>query len=651
MLRFERLILEDFGPYKGRQEVVFPDAPGLIFILGENGRGKSHLLNAFRYALLGKVYGRYERHREDLTGLANSESARDRGHAQLSVSLVLTKDGTRYEVKRHFEVRPNGSTREEVLLTRDGDVLNQTETASELSRLMPEQIHQFFLFDSELLQKYENLLDANNPAGDELKEAIERILGVPILKNARNDVAAVANDTAKQLEAAARSETRTQRYADEMAALRVAITQRDENAKVLDSYISERSAELDEVERDMQRSARLREVLGKRDSARDRRVEEESKLLAAEDQLKVVGASAWRAVLRPVLHDIVGAVAQEAQRTREEYAKASAQVEIRRQLQDAGDGRCPLCDQKITDEHRHVVLDRLGAPDDDRIRRLQEVVTGLEDQVARLEAAAGEEGLRDDIIEVAQRVQRLRVEVSDLQAEVDEYNEQLGDASEDDLVRLAARHRSLQNLLTRKRDERTEIRKLLEEDRRNHQELATKISRLGGPADPVLQFRHDLVLQLQELFTVAIAKYREQLRQAVQDEATRLFLLMSHEDDYSQLRINEQYGLEILDRDGDVVTGRSSGEEQLVALALVGALQKCAPVQGPIVIDMPFGRLDPRHRRKVIRALPEMSEQVLLLAFEGEFDAPAARSDLGPLVQAEKRLQRVTGRHTIIEDA
>ena len=71
---------------------------------------------------------------------------------------------------------------EEVLSVEvDGNVLAQSRFDDIVNTLMPEGISRFFLFDGELLQEYEELLINESEAGHRISEAIERILGVPIL--------------------------------------------------------------------------------------------------------------------------------------------------------------------------------------------------------------------------------------------------------------------------------------------------------------------------------------------------------------------------------------------------------------------------------------------------------------------------------------
>ena len=108
-----------------------------------------------------------------------------------------------------------------------------------------------------------------------------------------------------------------------------------------------------------------------------------------------------------------------------------------------------------------------------------------------------------------------------------------------------------------------------------------------------------------------------------------LFLLICSDPDYTSLKINDNYGLDIVHRSGRIVPQRSAGYEHIVALSLIGALHKNAPMNGPVIMDSPFGRLSKTHKENVIKALPKMAEQVVLLAYSGEIDAQTARLTLG----------------------
>ena len=109
------------------------------------------------------------------------------------------------------------------------------------------------------------------------------------------------------------------------------------------------------------------------------------------------------------------------------------------------------------------------------------------------------------------------------------------------------------------------------------------------------------------------------------------------------------YGLTIVHEDGSAIPVRSAGAEHIVALSLMGALQRNAPLRGPIVMDSPFGRLDDKHTAKVVQALPKMADQVMLLVYESELDPKQARNQLEGKLRKEYRITRRSARHSELE--
>ena len=75
---------------------------------------------------------------------------------------------------------------------RGSAVLGPQERDRALARIFPKDISRFFLFDGELLQEYEELIISESVVGPQISSAIERILGVPILKAARRHLTELA---------------------------------------------------------------------------------------------------------------------------------------------------------------------------------------------------------------------------------------------------------------------------------------------------------------------------------------------------------------------------------------------------------------------------------------------------------------------------
>ena len=61
MIKYNKLTMNNYGPYKGTQEVSFP-SEGVTTVYGQNFKGKTTLLNAFRFVFTGKILGRNKKY-------------------------------------------------------------------------------------------------------------------------------------------------------------------------------------------------------------------------------------------------------------------------------------------------------------------------------------------------------------------------------------------------------------------------------------------------------------------------------------------------------------------------------------------------------------------------------------------------------------
>jgi DNA sulfur modification protein DndD len=153
-------------------------------------------------------------------------------------------------------------------------------------------------------------------------------------------------------------------------------------------------------------------------------------------------------------------------------------------------------------------------------------------------------------------------------------------------------------------------------------ELDQRISGINQAELTVLAKRIETIKAAAEVFDGAVSAYRDERRADVESAATGIFTQIRTKESFARLEINSQFGLNIVTEDGivlDRAEWRSSGEEQIVALALIGALNRCAKVKAPVFMDTPFGRLDTKHGKRVLTYLPSLADQVVLLVTDREF--------------------------------
>ena len=97
MLRLRSLSMNNFGPYYGHHTIEINSDSGVIFIWGENGFGKTSILNAFRYVLWNEILSRTHRIISPYS-YVNLRSVAD--NENMSVEVVLESNGHSYTINR-----------------------------------------------------------------------------------------------------------------------------------------------------------------------------------------------------------------------------------------------------------------------------------------------------------------------------------------------------------------------------------------------------------------------------------------------------------------------------------------------------------------------------------------------------------------------
>lgn len=635
MLRLIRLEVDGFGPFADKQSISFPASPGVVIVYGENMRGKTTLLNAIRYAFFGYALGRGSRERK-LHSLSNRERA-SRGVYGFSVALSFDFDGAEYELVRECiskvdRPETDGDYEQDVMLRRGQRVLGPEERDTALARIFPKEISRFFLFDGELLQEYEELIIAESEVGTEISAAIERILGVPILKAARRHLAELAQEADQQAAVEAGRHRETTGIGN---ALKAAIEQRAAHLaeqKRKQEEVEVLSRRRSEIEAQLSADRRYADILERRDAAI--RLADEARVKRERFAVEIRSAmrEAWRTVLK------------EPVRQAREKAQAAIQAELeslrlalrQRALQS---GECEICFQAIGSDSR---------------RRLETTVGDLTPKSSLKPIASFRELATIRETDNAGEIRQLFRQHDDAAVEERTARDSANDL--DAMLRDADAHsiRSTQASYTEIFEQIAFARKAIEEEGRKVAEKDSSIERLrqrlkqSMPGNlEAIERRIDLLKAAEDVFRRSVEAYKVDLRRRVEESATELFLAMTTErTDYAGLRINEDYGLTIVHRDGQPEEARSAGAEHVVALALMAALQKNASLRGPIVMDSPFGRLDEQHTSNVVQALHKMTDQVILLVYESEVGRERARRLLGGRLKAEYELERINSRRT-----
>ena len=386
--------------------------------------------------------------------------------------------------------------------------------------------------------------------------------------------------------------------------------------------------------------ARNHDLLEERDKAKGRQASIDQDLSRERQRLIETMNDAWRTLL-------AGPV-RSARRAAQGRAEEAIQIEIGHlRMRALHEDQCPTCDRMLDALTRERLKEWAGkykAQDAEAVS-IREALTALA-ELERVDTP----NMTPLVSQIEERIDDIRVELGALRDRLQDLDLQLADSDPDVLRERRRTHGDV----IRKIDatergivaERTEVEKKAELIRALQRQLEVR----PDAALRAAQQQMETCRSLLALFDAGISAYRDELRKKVEATASDLFMSMTTEkDDFRGLTINESYGLTIRHRDGTPVEARSAGAEHVVALALMGALQRNAPLRGPIVMDSPLGRLDTGHTANVIRALPLLAEQVVLLIHESEVGTTHVRDELGNSLSREYKMVRRSARHTVLQ--
>ena len=302
------------------------------------------------------------------------------------------------------------------------------------------------------------------------------------------------------------------------------------------------------------------------------------------------------------------------------------------------DGLCPVCQQSAEnhqDYHAHIEtlkeeLRRLGLEGGDYgvdLTNAQQLRTFVSIAVTTL-IASKEEDYRKTALQIRRASQSL-TQIRERIRENDRFEIRKVQKEYDDAVI------ALNDIETSIHQQQSKRQDKMESLRRTNAEIA-KLPEANPRINTEWQMYQGLVAAIEE----AVVSFARELRSEVQQVATEIFLSLTSEEHYSRLVINDQYGLPIRDQRDWEISERSAGADQVVALSLVGALNRSAVREGPVVMDTPFGRLDVSHRANILKFLPTMGPQVMLLVQSGEIDEQRDLIHLEGTISRQYRLVR-----------
>ena len=307
----------------------------------------------------------------------------------------------------------------------DGTVLGPEQGASELARIMPKTVSRFFLFDGELLQQYGELLRNESDMGRNIKDAIERILGVPVLTNGRPDFSELAKEAQKREAKAAQKNQKTQSLGNQQQAL---ITQREgqqaETERLKKELETVRATKASKEE-ELRKTERTKALLDDRVRLQEEISQAEARLKEKEEKRKEPLTTAWKGLLAARIRSTRESLQTELESLRENHRQAVVTEDLSEKLRTAlAAGECSTCGQGLGSEAKGRIgkLIAQSMPKEER-QKIESSIQNLETRIAALRQS--ESGSNVDLLqEVQDAIDDLKIRKATAEDKLTDIREQ-----------------------------------------------------------------------------------------------------------------------------------------------------------------------------------------------------------------------------------
>lgn len=634
-MELEELEVQNFRQYYGVQSLEFSqdDDENITVVHGSNGSGKTTLLNAFLWLFY-----------EDVTLPKSGQIVTERAMAEATVNqtvpvrvtLQFSHEGRSYTAERRREYLKGSSTdltgtRENEQLSleyidRNGNHKTRNNPGSALKQIMPERLREIFFFDGETIDE----LTAEG-GQDKVQSAIRNIMGLEILERSIRHLDHVEGEFEDEIE---------KHGSDELSEL-VSEKQATENR------LEKKEAHVEEVTDSKRRTeseiadveAKLAELEGSKE------LQQEREDLKAE-------RSAVKSDIQDINDDIskeisdnghvpfaMDAVEKTARMLQEKRKRGEIPSEIKTTfVDDLLEMEECICGRPLepgTDHYEKVASWQRQAGSSE----LEEVAMNIAGRLT--EIGNEQETLYDDVDRLLDRRGEKRDQLQGIEERIDEISDELSDVDTENVNKLEERRESLESDVNDYIREIARLESDIEDLEEQLSELETEIddAREEDEKADLARRRAQTTAYVSDLLDQRFNQYQDEVRKSVNDRVNEIFQEIIKKDYYAQ--ITDSYELDILKDIGEreaVPVAQSTGERQVASLSFISTLislareryesdQDATHFTGgiyPMIMDSPFGYLDPDYQQGVSRVMPEMAKQVVVLVTQAQWSEAVA---------------------------
>ncbi|MDZ8088163.1 MAG: AAA family ATPase [Nostoc sp. DedQUE12b] len=597
------------------------DIQNTTIIHGNNGSGKTSLLNAFTWVLYDKFSAAFASIEQLVNKRAIAEAQKGQA-VECWVEIGWEHEGKRYRVKRACRGYKNeddfdaGKTQLTMWVGADDGKWNiPTQQPDDIiNQILPATLHQYFFFDGE---RIEEIVRSDKKA--EIAEATKIFLGVEVINRSIRHLGDAKKTLENELKAIGDSEIKQLlRQQEKIERERERITKRQTEIKEELEYQQTFKKETSNRLRELSAAKELQERW--QDLELQKATNQEEYKKTKEALKKVISARGYTVLLsettsqfRGIIHDL---------KQRGELTSGISREFVNDLLNSQ---RC-ICGAELHEgnhSHTHVStwLNKAGssAVEETAIRMIAQV-----DEIDKQAIGFWEEVDREQA-----RINQLRQSISQIEGDLDNIQERLRKDANEEISSLQKRLDEIESKIDELNREQganqQQIAQLTTEIEGLNKQIAKQ--KLNEDKQTLAQRRINATQDAIERLTEVRNRQEQQFRLQLEKRVQEIFMEISVTPYIP--KISEKYELTLVENTTGIEApvAASTGENQILSLSFIASIidkvrewsekRKMMMIPDsstfPIVMDSPFGSLDENSRRHIAKTIPQLANQLIVL--------------------------------------
>ena len=629
-MRIESIQIHNFRQYRDEQ-ISFPKVQGkkdIHIIIGENGEGKTNILNALTWCLYGEELHLGDRNTAIYTinsSVVNELRSKGEEQGVMSVKVVLSDSDSQIEFERiaTYHITDSDAVCINQNITayvsggaRGGDIIEQKEEVDMwISRYVPREINEYIFFDGELLDRYFKEAQRSNIENG-IKNLTQATILEKTIKGLDNYVRMELSPAIEKMgdDKVREAEENYKKAYDAYSAQQDKVKGIEANLTLLKEKIEELSG----VIRGHENLKDIQNELEELDEKIDTLSTNEKQ--AKEDLIDFAQEYYTLFALYPALKSFYDRI-----KTEERNGKLPPKID-RELLQSIFDNKkCLICgnDHLDNDNLEHV------------LSLLKKFDVSSDTSAELNQASSALQALFEKMKDYKKRKEQIQRQISFIEGELEKADNRrkevdaiLKTIPNTESIRKAIEQRDIYSGQYDEDKEKLGREKLIlegcETAERDAKEEKDKAIAKNGKLDA---FRKKL--DFCETSKQILSKIKDDIllecRNEMQQETFRIFdQLIWKKGEFTKVNILDDYAFQLLDKYGAQTVGScSAAERALLALSFTIALQQTSGHDSLLYIDTPLGRVGEKNRGNFTDVLTEVAEskQVILSFTPTEYDA------------------------------